>query len=115
MQTFKYRTRDTGANLGKCSQSLSSSSYPPSYRRCRTASRGSSNGFKSRSRAPLTVKAIGFDFGDQDAYEDARKSKANKPKIKAFGLLSSSLLVYQHVLKGVVECRSLALVTFVRA
>lgn len=54
-----------------------------------------------RGRAlALRCRAIGFDFGDRDEAEDVKGAKAARPKFSSFGLLSSSLLVYQHVLRG---------------
>lgn len=49
-------------------------------------------------RRAMRVQAIGFDFGESRAEAAAKPG----PKFKAFGLLSSSLLVLGPVLKGAV-------------
>ena len=54
-------------------------------------------------RQRLCVRAIGFDFGDDDSEPDIKGAARSLPtKLSTLGTLSSSLLVFGSVLKGAV-------------
>ncbi|GLC51367.1 hypothetical protein PLESTB_000494700 [Pleodorina starrii] len=53
-------------------------------------------------RQALLVKAIGFDFGDDDSSSSRAPPAKRSSKINSLGALAASLLVYGHVVKGAV-------------
>ncbi|GIL72705.1 hypothetical protein Vretimale_4412 [Volvox reticuliferus] len=54
------------------------------------------------TRRALYVKAIGFDFGDDDGRSSRAAPTKRSSKINSLGTLAASLLVYGHVVKGAV-------------